>query len=284
MTAAYYQGNKTFSLGKSEQRILKADEVRLEVAYCGICGTDIHIFHGNMDNRVQIPQVIGHEVSAVIAEIGSGVNGFKIGDKVTVRPLAPGTESPEDNGVTHIGKNLKFIGIDTPGGMQTSWIVPAYTLHHLPEDMHLHLAALIEPLSVACHDVRLGKVQQGETVVVLGGGPIGLLIALIAREKGARVIVSEVNSSRLGLIQSLGFETINPFETDLAEKVKALTDEAMADIVFEVTGTAFGAETMTSLLKVRGRNVMVAIYAQSQQVDLFRFFWKGLQMVGARVY
>src|SRR5690606_42054123 len=83
MTAAYYQGNKTFSLGKSEQRILKADEVRLEVAYCGICGTDIHIFHGNMDNRVQIPQVIGHEVSAVIAEIGSGVNGFKIGDKVT---------------------------------------------------------------------------------------------------------------------------------------------------------------------------------------------------------
>src|SRR5690606_38272399 len=81
-----------------------------------------------------------------------------------------------------------------------------------------------------------------------------------------------------------GFETINPFETDLAEKVKALTDEAMADIVFEVTGTAFGAETMTSLLKVRGRIVMVAIHAQSKQVDLFRFFWKELQMVGARVY
>lgn len=263
---------------------MQAGQVRLKVAYCGVCGTDVHIYHGNMDKRVKIPQVIGHEVSAEIAEVGSGVEGFRAGEKVAVRPLNPGTPVPSDNGYTHIGQNLKFIGIDSPGGMQASWVVPAHTLHKLPENVSLQHGAMIEPLAVACHDVRLSQLEAGENVVVIGGGPIGILIGLVARHKGANVLVSEPNAHRLELIRSLGLSAINPQEADLVAATDAFTKGAMADIVFEVSGVAAGVQAMTQLPRVRGRIVMVAIHAEPKPVDLFRFFWRELKLIGARVY
>src|SRR5690606_21487371 len=135
------------------------------------------------------------------------------------------------NGYTHIGKNLVFMGIDSPGGMQSTWTVPTFTLHKLPHHVSLQYGAMMEPLAVACHDVRLSKLRAGETVVVIGGGPIGILIALVAKQEGARVIISEVNASRLALIKSLGFEVVNPLEEDLVTTVKNFTDHAMADVV-----------------------------------------------------
>ncbi len=128
MKAAFYQGNKTFSVGPSDTIPPGPGEVRLDVAYCGICGTDIHIYHGAMDKRVRIPMVIGHEASATVAEVGKGVTGFAPGDPVVVRPLDNRGELPSDRGHSHICKNLKFIGIDSPGALQSSWTVPAFTL------------------------------------------------------------------------------------------------------------------------------------------------------------
>lgn len=285
MKAAYYEGNKRFTVRPMvELPPLETGMVRLDVAYCGICGTDVHIYHGAMDHRVKVPQVIGHEVSGVISEIGPAVTGFEVGDSVTVRPLQPGEPTPFDNGYAHIGKNLKFIGIDTPGGMQASWVVPLHTLHKLPADVPLKHAALIEPLAVACHDVRLSQLKAGDKAVILGGGPIGVLVALVARMQGAEVMISEVNAHRLKLIQSLGFDTVNPTYEDVVSRVAQFTADAMADVVFEVSGVAAAVETMTQLLKVRGRAVMVAIHGEPKPVRLFDFFWKELQLVGARVY
>jgi 2-desacetyl-2-hydroxyethyl bacteriochlorophyllide A dehydrogenase len=237
-----------------------------------------------MDGRVGPPQVIGHEASAEVAEIGEGVEGVAVGDRVAVRPLKFGAPTSFDKGCSHVGKNLKFIGIDTPGAMQSSWTVPAYTLHKLPEAVSLEHGAMIEPVAVACHDVRLGEVQSGEDCVVIGGGPIGLLIGLVAREKGAKVSISEVNPARLKLAESLGLHTVNPGEQDLAQEVAALTDGAMADVVFEVSGSASGVEAMTELPNVRGRIVMVAIHPQPKPVNLFKFFWSEIRMIGARLY
>lgn len=284
MKALHYTGNKTFNLQDADLQPLLSGEVRLKVAYCGVCGTDVHIYHGSMDKRVSIPQVIGHEVSAEIAEVGEGVTGWQVGDRVAVRPLKPGQEVPADNGVRHIGQNLKFIGIDTPGGMQQYWNVPAHTLHRLPDSLPLTLGAMVEPLAVACHDVRLGEVQAGENIVVIGGGPIGMLIALVAKHKGANVLISEVNETRLQLAESLGLAAINPKETDLVARVEAFTGGAMADIAFEVSGVQAGVTAMTQVVRVRGRIVMVAIHAEPKTVDLFRFFWRELKLIGARVY
>ena len=284
MKAAFYTGNRTFEVREGTAAPLGPGEVRLQIAYCGVCGTDVHIYHGAMDQRVRIPQVIGHETSGEVVEVGSDVQNVSVGQRVVVRPLQPGEPAPIDNGCTHIGKNLKFIGIDTPGAMQTLWTVPAYTLHHLPETVSLLHGALIEPLAVACHDVRLADVKPDEKVVVIGGGPIGLLIALIAKQKDASVILSEVNPQRLALAKAFGLTTANPQEEDLVAAVEKLTEEAYADVVFEVSGTASGVEMMTKLARVRGRIVMVAIHPQPKPVDLFSFFWRELRMIGARVY
>lgn len=284
MKAAFYSGNQTFELKSSQPEPVLPGMVRLKVAYCGVCGTDIHIYHGKMDHRVQMPQVIGHEVSAEIAELGPDVSGWQVGDKVAVRPLQPGADDPSDNGQRHIGKNLKFIGIDTPGGMQTYWNVPAYTLHRLPETMSLQLGALTEPLAVACHDVRLSRLQAGENAVIIGGGPIGVLIALVARHKGANVLISEPNATRVALCQELGLAAVNPTATDVVKEVEVFTKGAMADVVFEVSGVVAGVQIMTQLARARGRIVMVAIHSEPRPVDLFRFFWRELQLIGTRVY
>lgn len=285
MPAAFYNGNRTITLGESEPVPPQAGQVQLKVAYCGICGTDLHIFHGDMDRRVHMPQILGHEMSGVIAAVGEGVLDYKPGERVTVRPLDPCGHCPACRaGHSHICQNLKFLGIDTPGALQTYWTVPAHTLHRLPNQLSLKYSAMIEPLAVACHDVRMGSVQPGEFVVVIGGGPIGTLIALVARQSGARVLISEVNSFRLELAQSFGLETINPKERDLVARVTEQTGGAGADVVFEVSGTPAGASVMTQLPRTRGRIVVVAIFSQPAPVDLFRFFWREIRLTGARVY
>jgi (R,R)-butanediol dehydrogenase / meso-butanediol dehydrogenase / diacetyl reductase len=284
MKALQYIGNHSFELTDTEKQPLQKGEVRLKMAYVGVCGTDVHIYHGKMDARIKPPQIIGHEVSGVIEELGEDVTDWKVGENVTVRPLNPGVEMPADNGFRHIGQNLKFIGIDSAGGMQQYWNVPAFTLHKLPENLSLQLGAMIEPLAVACHDIRLGEVIAGENAVVIGGGPIGLLVALVARQKGANVLISEVNKNRIEFIQSLGFQTVNPMEQDLVKTVEEFTNGAMADVVFEVSGVQAGVTAMTQLPKVRGRIVMVAIHSEPKAVDLFRFFWREIKLIGARVY
>ncbi|MFD1256888.1 zinc-binding dehydrogenase [Mucilaginibacter terrae] len=284
MKAAYYCGNEKFDIRPGTQEALIPGMVRVKIAYCGVCGTDVHIYHGKMDQRVQIPQIIGHEVAGVIEEVAPDVAEFKKGDHVAIRPLQPGLEDAADNGQLHIGKNLKFIGIDSPGGMQTYWNVPAYTLHLLPEDMPLHIGALIEPLAVACHDVRLSELKAGENVVVLGGGPIGVLIALIAQYKNASVLLSEPNINRAQMAKSLGINVVNPNLDDLVSAVEVFSHGAMADVVFEVAGVIPTVEIMTQLARARGRIIMVAIHGVKREIDLFRFFWRELKLIGVRVY
>jgi 2-desacetyl-2-hydroxyethyl bacteriochlorophyllide A dehydrogenase len=285
MKAAYYKEKGKFEIGEGKAIAPGEGEVRLDVAYCGVCGTDVHIFHGVMDKRVGPPQIVGHEASATVAEVGPGVDNVAPGDRVVVRPLRFGEPHPFDSGFEHVGKNLKFIGIDGAGAFQNSWTVPAYTLHKLPEDLSLKYGALIEPLAVACHDVKIGKVQSGENTVVIGGGPIGILIAYVLRARGANVIVSEVNETRLQALSEQGFDTVNPVKEDIEAKVSELTNETMAHVVFEVSGTQPGVTDMTKLVNVRGRIVMVAIHGgEPKKVDLFKFFWSEIQMLGARLY
>ncbi len=284
MKAVYYQGSGRFTVGRGEIRPPGEGEVRLAVAYCGLCGTDLHIAHGSMDHRVRPPQVIGHEMAGTVAEVGTGVMGLGPGDKVVVRPLDSRGQTVADKGISHICRNLKFLGIDTPGAFQGSWTVPAFTIHRLPPDVDLKLAALTEPLAVACHDIRRGRVAAGETVVVIGGGPIGVMIALVARSRGAQVIVSEVNASRVAFVRQLGLTVIDPSEADLAQAVEEVTQGAGADVVFEVSGSAGGAMTMTTLAGLRGRIVVVAIFSAPPAVNLFDVFAKELEVLGTRVY
>jgi 2-desacetyl-2-hydroxyethyl bacteriochlorophyllide A dehydrogenase len=285
MRAAYYAGKETIQVGPCIPEPPAAHQVQIRVSHCGICGTDLHVYHGHMDHRVRLPQVIGHEMSGVIEAVGPGVTNWRPGDRVTVMPLDPCGHCPAcRNGHSHVCMNLKFIGIDVPGALQTLWTVPAHTLHRIPDSLSLQHAALIEPIAVACHDVRLAALQPGESCVVLGGGPIGALVALVARHAGARVLISEVNPFRVQLARQLGLDVVNPTEIDLVSHVWDWTAGAGADVVFEVTGAAPAAEVMTELPRVRGRIVIVGVFSKPVPVNLHKFFWRELSLRGARVY
>ncbi|MGC9520513.1 MAG: zinc-dependent alcohol dehydrogenase [Anaerolineae bacterium] len=283
--AVFYERDKRIRVGEAKPVTPGPGEVQVKIAYAGICGTDLHIYHGRMDWRVAESQIMGHEVSGVISALGADVDGLEVGQKVTVMPLDPCGHCPAcEAGHSHICMNLKFLGIDTQGGFQSYWTVPAHTILPLPEEMSMKRAALVEPLAVACHDVRLGDVKAGEFVTVLGGGPIGALVALVAEHQGAEVLVSEINPRRVRIGTELGLEVVNPRDVDLPALVEARTGGAGADVVFEVTASASGAATMTKLARTRGRIVIVGMFGDPPPVDLFRVLWRELQLRGARVY
>jgi 2-desacetyl-2-hydroxyethyl bacteriochlorophyllide A dehydrogenase len=285
LKAAYYTGNRNFSI-ESVSSVPPGDgEVQVRVAYCGICGTDLHVFHGAMDSRVGTHRIIGHEMSGRITALGVNVQGLNLQDPVVIRPLDPCRACPAClRGHAHICQNLKFLGLDADGAFQQAWTVPGHTIHKIPADLRLDHAALIEPVAVACHDVRRARLKKGEDVLVIGGGPIGMFIAMVAKQAGAKVTVSEVNPHRLELAQSLGFTTINPKKVNLVDHVHAQTQMKGADVIFEVSGTQAGVDTMTEAAATRCRIVMVAIHGQKPQVDMFKFFWREIELFGARVY
>lgn len=285
MRTASYIGQGRIEPREAEPVEPGPQEVRIRVAFAGICGTDLHILHGHMDHRVSAPQPIGHEMSGTIESLGSDVGGLAVGQKVTVMPLLPcGDCAACHAGFGHVCQNLDFVGIETPGAMQELWTVPASIVIPLPVDIELAHAALIEPLAVAVHDVRRSRLTAGETAVVIGGGPIGQLIALVAARTGARVIVAEPNRERRELAARNGTRVVDPLTEDLAAVVDDATGAAGADVVFEVAGIAATVLDATSHAKVRGRVVMVAIHPNPIPVDLHRIFWRELEILGARVY
>lgn len=285
MRTVQYQRDREFALVEAPPRSPGPGLVQIEVAYVGLCGTDLHIYHGAMDGRVADDAVIGHEMSGTIAAIGTGVEGWTVGDAVTVMPLDwDGTCSACLAGHEHICQNLNFIGIDSPGALQQRWIVPARTLVRLPPGMRLDHAALVEPIAVSVHDVRRAGIEPGERAVVIGGGPIGVLIATTAREFGAEVLVVELDSTRRAAVAALGFAVIDPSAEDQIARVEEWTAGAGADVVFEVSGAAAAVLGATALARVRGRIVVVAIHPEPRPIDLQRIFWRELILIGARVY
>jgi (R,R)-butanediol dehydrogenase/meso-butanediol dehydrogenase/diacetyl reductase len=285
MLTAAYVGDRTMSVEEATARPPGPGEVQVEVAYVGICGTDLHILHGSMDSRVSLPAIIGHEMSGRVAALGEGVSGWAVGDPVTVMPLDwDGTCPACLAGNEHICQHLDFVGIDSPGALQGRWNVRADLLVRLPTGLALDRAALVEPVAVAVHDVRRSEVSAGDQVVVLGGGPIGVLIAVVARDAGATVVISEPDPGRRAMITELGIDTVDPTTTDLVSEVETRTGGAGADVVFEVSGAAPAVLAATSVAKVRGTVVVVAIHPKPTPVDLQRVFWRELRLLGARVY
>ncbi|HEX7106032.1 MAG TPA: alcohol dehydrogenase catalytic domain-containing protein [Acidothermaceae bacterium] len=285
MRAARYTGPKTIETADVVVGEPAAGEVQLAVAYTGICGTDLHIYHGDMDARVRRPAVIGHECSATIAAVGDGVEGWSVGDSVTVLPVRScGSCAACQAGFGHVCPQLVFLGIDATGAMQNRWNVPAQLLVRLPTEVNLRHAALVEPTAVAVHDVRRAGLARGQHVVVVGGGPVGTLIAVVARAAGADVSLVEVDGERRALAAKLGFRVIDPTSSDVTKEVFELTSSRGADVAFEVSGSAGGVATAVDVLGVRGKLVMVAIHTQPREVNLHRFFWRELEMVGARLY
>ena len=190
-------------------------DVLVEVAYLGICGSDLLMWDGGFA-RVTPPVIVGHEFSGTVVACGSAVN-VPIGTRAAIEPLLPcGECAPCVRGDTNICERLRLIGIDVDGAAASLVVVPAARVHPIPEELSLRDAALVEPTAVACHMVDRTGLAADSTVLIVGGGPIGALVALVAKARGAaRVLVSEPNPERRALVDALGIETLS--ETILAD-------------------------------------------------------------------
>ncbi|MDG4808826.1 alcohol dehydrogenase catalytic domain-containing protein [Micromonospora sp. WMMD1120] len=285
MKAVVYRGARHLGIEERDPEPPGPGQVRIAVAYTGICGTDLHIYHGDMDARVGASAVLGHEMSGRIAALGENVTGWSVGQPVTVLPTRPcGGCAACRRGNSHVCHAMNFLGIDSPGAMQSSWTVPEELVLALPEELPLDHAALVEPVAVAVHDVRRANVTADDQVVVVGGGPVGVLIATVARGRGARVLLVEPDPFRRAVAEEVGIEVVDPGATDVVAFVDDRTDGAGADIAFEVSGAAAGVATAVDVLTTRGRLVLVAIHPKPREVNLHRFFWRELELLGARLY
>jgi 2-desacetyl-2-hydroxyethyl bacteriochlorophyllide A dehydrogenase len=283
MRAAFYRGARTFEPGTAPVPVPGPREALLRVRRVGICGTDLHIFQGDLDHRVPKGGIIGHETLAEVAQ-APPYSDFKPGDRVVVEPIQfCGKCRACRMGASYICYELKVLGVDLPGGMQEYWAVPGERLLRIPDSLPDDHAALIEPLAVATHDVRRAGVKAGDAVLVFGGGPIGTLIALVCRQRGARVAVAEVNPFRVQMLGTLGLEAVGP-GTDVPRFVERWTEGAGADVVFEVTGNPAAVRVMTEVVRVWGTVSLVAIHAEPMPVNLYRMFARELTMHGSRLY
>ena len=242
----------------------------VDVAYTGVCGTDLHICAGEHP-RARPGLVLGHEVVGTLTE---DVDGLAAGSPVAVEPLIScGRCEACRNGIPHVCETLRLIGIDVPGGLAEQVAVPTDRLIRLPDDADLRRLAFVEPLAVGVHAVRRGGVGLGDRVGVAGAGPIGLAVAACAREAGAsEVRVREPSPDRRAVAERLGFAVEEP------------DADGHVDVVFDTAAHPTVAATATGWAAVGGTIVVVGTYGRPAPVDLQAIVFRELRLVGTRVY
>ena len=249
--------------------------VRVAVAYTGLCGTDLHIVSGHHPRAVP-GLVIGHEISGTLAEPSSdpATGDLPAGTKVVVNPLLSCGSCPTClSGRPHTCARLALLGIDAPGGAAAEVAVPGGSLVPLPDDADLAAAAFAEPLAVAVRAVRRSRLAIGEDVVVVGAGPVGLAVALCARQAGAgSVRVVETAPARREVAAGLGL--------DVAESAP----DAAASVAFDCASHPAVAARLGALAAPAGRVVVVGVYPGLTPIDLQAVTFKELEVIGTRVY
>ncbi len=258
-------------------------EVLVEVAALGICGSDLLLWEGGFA-RVAPPVVVGHEFSGTIAD-ANGADALAVGDRVVVEPLLNcGECAPCLRGDYNVCQRLRLIGIDVDGAVARYVVVPARRVHPIPDSLDLNDAALAEPSAVALHMAGRSGVTVDDTVLVIGGGPIGALVACVVRAKGVRrVVVSEPNASRRGLLAGLGFETFDPTADDLDALLGTLPADGF-DVSFELTGVPVALGTAVRATRIQGTILLGGIPHADPPFPGATAVLKELTLRGARTY
>jgi len=261
-------------------------ELLVAVACVGICGSDLHAYHGRHP-FVQLPIVPGHEFAGTVVEVGTNVRGFVPGQRVTVEPsLVCGLCYNCTHGRYNICEQLKVIGCQTPGAMGDYLAVPASKALHLPDDVTWDQAALVEPLAVAVHAVRIAQLWTGANLLILGAGAIGLMTLQAARAMGAgRVMISDLLQNRLDLAVELGAdEVINPRTTDLALVLEEAFGPQRADVIIECVGVASTVRDAIRVARKGTRIVLAGVFEQEMPVNLGLVQDRELELVGILMY
>ncbi|MGC0362490.1 (R,R)-butanediol dehydrogenase/meso-butanediol dehydrogenase/diacetyl reductase [Rhodococcus sp. 27YEA15] len=281
MRAVQWIGPDALEVTDTEMPTVPEGWSLVEVEYTGLCGTDFSILKGTHP-RAAAPLILGHEITGVVAH--SNGDGLAEGTRVTVEPLIHcGHCHPCGHGNAHVCQNLGLYGIDRPGSMAEYVALPTAALVPVRSDVPATEVALAEPLAVAVHAVDRSGLRGGETVVVFGAGPIGILTALVARqEKAAEVLIVEPSVERAHLARTLGFTVVDAADT--VAGIRSATAGVGADIVFDSAGHPAVAAMVTAAARVHGTIVIVGVYKKPTAVDLQAINFLEHTVIGSRVY
>ena len=257
MRAALFERRGVLNVVARPLRALESNEVLVKVDACGVCGTDVHIVEGT--SRSTPPVVLGHEYAGTIADSGNGVHDLTHGSRVGIDPnIACGTCYYCRRGNVNLCENLRALGVDIDGGMAEYCIVPAGQVYRIPQSMPVEQAAFIEPLSCAVHGIDLARIRAGDTVVVIGGGTIGLIMLQLARlSGGSRILLVEPLRHKRDLAGDLGADMVlDPSSASVHEAVRDLTGVG-ADVVIECAGRP---DTATLAMEIARRGGTVELF------------------------
>jgi L-iditol 2-dehydrogenase len=263
-----------------------AEDVLLRIRRIGICGSDVHVYHGKHP-YTSYPVVQGHEFCGEVGEVGRSVHGFVQGDLVTAPPqIVCGKCLPCREGRYHICENLKVIGFQAPGVAQEFFPFPESALMKLPAAFTPELGALVEPAAVAIHAVSRAGSVLGLRVLVLGAGPIGNLVAQVARWRGARqVLISDVSDHRLSIARQCGItHTINPNKDSLELRVSEVFSSDRAEVAFECVGLAETANQAILCVRKGGTVIIVGVFGERPGFDLGLVQDRELEVRGTLMY
>lgn len=262
--------------------ILADGEVIVAIKRVGICGTDIHAFGGNQP-FFSYPRVLGHELVGVIEATASDVENIQIGDKVTIIPyLHCGECLACTSGKTNCCTQMQVLGVHVDGGMAEYLKVPASHVF-VVNSLSLNDAAMVEPLSIGAHAVRRAAIQEGETVLIIGAGPIGLGAARFAKLQGAKTIMMDISEERLQFAKEWTACDVTVAATDDAiEKLKEVNNGSLPSVVMDATGNKQSMTTAFNYVNHGGKLVYVGLVKDSITFFDPDFHAKELTLLGSR--
>ncbi len=262
-------------------------EVLIEVAACGICGSDVHGYDGSSGRRIP-PIVMGHEAAGRIAALGSNVGELKIGDRVTFDSTVFCGECPNcRRGDLNLCDNRQVLGVSCgdyrrAGAFAEFVVVPARIVHHLPDNLPFEEAAMLEATAVALHAVKITPIDHGDTALVIGAGMIGLLILQSLRATGCdRVFVADIDDSRLKMAKDLGATEILNSKSDLPAQVLKLTNGAGVDVVLEAVGRTETIAASIDSVRKGGTVTLVGNISPEVKIHLQKVVSRQIRLQGS---
>ncbi|MGO2566271.1 MAG: 2,3-butanediol dehydrogenase [Brochothrix thermosphacta] len=292
MKAAVWYGEKDLRIEDRDLKPMKADEVKVRVAWAGICGSDLHEYQEGpvfipVDKEDELtgevaPLIMGHEFAGVIEEIGSEVTKYKVGDRVAINPTLTHGNLPE---ALDTYDGFSFIGLHGDGGFTKFANAPEKQVYKLPESLSLQDGALVEPMAVAVQAVKESEMLFGDTVAVFGAGPIGLLTIIAAKAAGAsKIIVLDLSANRLEKALELGAtHAVNSGEVDGVKAVRDIVPGGV-DVTFEVAGVAPTFKASIDATRARGTVVIVSIFARPIEWNPIHLTNTGVKLTSTIAY
>ncbi|MBS7577440.1 MULTISPECIES: 2,3-butanediol dehydrogenase [unclassified Enterococcus] len=292
MKAAVWHAKKDVRVEAVDIKPCGADEVRVKVAFTGMCGSDLHEYlegpifiptdAPNQFTGKTAPIVMGHEFSGVVDQIGAEVENVKLGDRVAIYPTLSHEKKSED---VDIYDGYNFIGFARDGGFAEYCTLPATSVYQIPDNMSFEQGALVEPTAVAVQACKEGSVKFGDKVAIFGAGPIGCLITAAAKAAGAvEIIVCDLSEERLAKAKELGATTVlNSAKVNVVEMIRDLTHGGV-DVAFEVAGVAITVQQSIAVTKSRGTMVIVSIFAHEISWDPMQLVNSGVKLTSTIAY